>query len=270
MQQSRRDHLAGDHEASARRAAGEGLALDKRPCPAPDWPAVAGRVMPSVVMVAVIEQAKGDGSSNRAWLVPGVQTNLATAILTRYRAWQAGWAQADSEREWVTMGAGFLIGDGRQVATAGHVLSGTEAVRVKLASGEWRPARVAGVDPSLDVALLHIEGEPGRPVTPAPAMPRQGQAIAAVGAPNGWGFSLSAGIVSRYGEASGMFQTQPMMQIDAPVTGGNSGGPVFNARGEAVGMVSFGKGAFNQAVPIGQVLEVADRIRRSAFASPAG
>ncbi|MCI1193766.1 serine protease [Calidifontimicrobium sp. SYSU G02091] len=113
-------------------------------------------------------------------------------------------------------------------------------------------------------------GKPGRAVTPAPAMPRQGQAIAAVGAPNGWGFSLSAGIVSRYGEASGMFQTQPMMQIDAPVTGGNSGGPVFNARGEAVGMVSFGKGAFNQAVPIGQVLEVADRIRRSAFASPAG
>lgn len=167
------------------------------------------------------------------------------------------------------MGAGLLIGDGRQVATAGHVLSGTEAVRVKLASGEWRPARVAGVDPSLDVALLRIEGEPGRPVTPAPAMPRQGQAIAAVGAPNGWGFSLSAGIVSRYGEASGMFQTQPMMQIDASVTGGNSGGPVFNARGEAVGMVSFGKGAFNQAVPIGRVLEVAGEIeRRAAIISP--
>lgn len=67
------------------------------------------------------------------------------------------------------------------MATVGHVLSGTEAVRVKLASGEWRPARVAEVNPSLDVALLRIEGELGRPVTPAPAMPRQGQAIAAVG-----------------------------------------------------------------------------------------
>lgn len=188
-----RDHLSGDHEASARRAAGDGLVLDTRPYSTQDWAAVAGRVMPSVVMVAVIEQAKGDGSSNRVWLVPGVQTNLATAILTRYRAWQAGWAQADREREWVTMGAGFLIGDGRHVATAGHVLSGTEAVRVKLASGEWRQARVAGVDPSLDVALLRIEGELGRPVTPAPAMPRQGQAIAAVGAPNGLGFSPSAG-----------------------------------------------------------------------------
>ena len=122
----------------------------------------------------------------------------------------------------------------------------------------------------MDVALLRIEGEPGQPVRPAPALPRQGEAIAAVGAPNGWDFSLSAGIVSRYGEASGMFQAQPMMQIAAPVTGGNSGGPVFNVRGDAVGMVSFGKGGFNQAVPIGRVLEVADRIRRSAVASPAG
>ena len=62
------DHLAGDHEASTWRSVGEGLALDKRPCPAPDLLAVAGRVMPSVVMVAVFEQAKGDGSSNRPWL----------------------------------------------------------------------------------------------------------------------------------------------------------------------------------------------------------
>lgn len=81
-------------------------------------------------------------------------------------------------------------------------------------------------------------------------------AIAAVGAPNGWGFSLSAGIVSRYGEASGMFQTQPMMQIDAPVTGGNSGGPVFNARGEAVGIVSSSTHGFTHIVPINRALAV--------------
>ena len=65
----------------------------------------------------------------------GLSLAQATAWLTRYRAWKAEWAKLDQEREWVTMGAGFLIGDGHQVATAGHVLSGTEAVRVKLASG---------------------------------------------------------------------------------------------------------------------------------------
>lgn len=225
--------------------------------------------MPSVVMVSVIEQARGDGSRNRVWLIPGVQTNQATAWLNRYRAWQADWAQHDQEREWVTMGAGFLIGDGRQVATAGHVISGSEGVRVKLAGGGWRAARVVGVDLAQDVALLRIEGEPGQPVTIAPAMPPQGQAVAAVGSPNGWGFSVSAGVVSRYGSAAGMFATRPMLQIAAPVIGGNSGGPVFNARGEAVGMVSFGKEQFQQTVPIGRVLDVAAEIeRRAAIIDP--
>lgn len=260
-----RDHLAGDRLASAASSAGELVRLDSRPySPAVDWSVVAGHVMPSVVMVSVLEQARGDGSRNRVWLIPGVQTNRATAWLNRYRAWQADWAQHDQKREWVTMGAGFLIGDGRQVATAGHVISGSEGVRVKLAGGEWRAARIVGVDLAQDVALLRINGEPGQSVTIAPAMPHQGQAIAAVGAPNGWGFSLSAGLVSRYGAATGMFKTLPMLQIAAPIIGGNSGGPVFNARGEAVGMVSFGKQTFTQAVPIGRVLDVASELERRA------
>lgn len=260
-----RDHQTADHQTSAASAAGELVSLDSRPyLPAVDWSAVASHVMPSVVMVATMRAARGDGSHNRAWLVPGVQINQATAWLNRYRAWQADWAKHDQEREWVTMGAGFLIGDGRQAVTAGHVISGSEGVRVKLAGGEWRAARVVGVDLAQDVALLRIEGEPGQPATIAPAMPRQGQAIAAVGAPDGWGFSLSAGLVSRYGAAASMFQTQPMLQIAAPIIGGNSGGPVFNAWGEAVGMVSFGKQAFNQAVPIGRVLDVADALRRGS------
>lgn len=256
-----RDHLEDDNQASAASAAGEGMCLDSRPySPAVDWSAVGGRVMPSVVMVSVIEQAKGDGSRNRAWLIPGVETNQATAWLTRYRAWRHGWAKADQEREWVTMGAGFLIGDGHQVATAGHVISGSEGVRVKLAGGEWRAARVVGVDYAQDVALLRIDGQPGQPVAIAPAMPPQGQAVAAIGSPNGWGFSVSAGLVSRYGSAAGMFATRPMLQIAAPVIGGNSGGPVFNTRGEAVGMVSFGKAEFQQTVPIGRVLAVAAQL----------
>ena len=92
------DHLADDNQASAASAAGAGVRLDSRPfSPAVDWSAVGGRVMPSVVMVSVIEQARGDGSRNRVWLIPGVQTNQATAWLNRYRAWQADWAQHDQE-----------------------------------------------------------------------------------------------------------------------------------------------------------------------------
>ena len=208
----------------------EGVALDARPYPAAvDWSAVAGQVMPSVVMVAVIERAKGDGSRNRAWLVPGVQTNLETELLTRYRAWQYEWAKADQEREWVTLGAGFLVGDGRTALTAAHVLAGIEGVRVKL----------------------------GQPVRVAPALPRQGQAIAAIGSPKGLDFSMSAGIVSRHGQVGGLIGAADMLQIDAPIAGGNSGGVVVNGRGEAVGLVSHSAGPFTQAVPIGRALAVA-------------
>ena len=161
-------HQAHAKTDSARSAAGEGVALDARPYPAAvDWSAVAGQVMPSVVMVAVIERAKGDGSRNRAWLVPGVQTNLATELLTRYRAWQHEWAKADQEREWVTLGAGFLVGDGRTALTAAHVLAGIEGVRVKLASGEWRSARVARNDQVRDVAALLIDGRTGKEIAKA-------------------------------------------------------------------------------------------------------
>lgn len=259
------DHLVDDNQASAASAAGNGVRLDSRPySPSVDWSAVGSRVMPSVVMVSVIDQAHGDGSRNRAWLVPGVQNNHATMWLNRFRAWQADWAKYDQERTWVTLGAGFLIGDGHQVATAGHVISGSEGVRVKLAGGEWRAARVVGVDLAQDVALLRLDGEPGRPVAIAPAMPPQGQAIAAIGSPNGWGFSMSVGLVSRYGSAAGMFATKPMLQVAVPVIGGNSGGPVFNARGEAVGMVSFGREQFQQTVPINRVMDIVADLERWA------
>lgn len=250
---------------TARSAAGDSLALDARPYPtAVDWSAVADQVMPSVVMVAVIERAKGDGSRNRAWRVPGVQTNLATELLTRYRAWKHEWAKADQEREWVTLGAGFLVGDGRMALTAAHVLDGMEGVRVKLASGEWRSARVERIDPAGDVAALLIDGEPGQSVRVAPALPRQGQAIAAIGSPKGLDFSMSAGIVSRYGQQGGFIGPAGMLQIDAPITGGNSGGVVVNGRGEAVGLVSYSAGPFTHAVPIGTALAVArELIERS-------
>lgn len=138
-----------------------------------------------------------------------------------------------------------------------HVISGAGGVRINLANGDWRSAEVVAVDLAQDVAVLRIEGAPGQPVAIAPAMPRQGHAVATIGAPQGWGFSLSAGVVSRYGTAPGMFATLPMLQIAVPVSSGNSGGVVINAKGEAVGLVSFGQPEFNQAVPIGRVLDVA-------------
>lgn len=83
---------------------------------------------------------------------------------------------------------------------------------MKLSSGEWRAAHVVGVDLVQDVAVAYHWSSQRALVTIAPAMPRQGQAVAAVGSPQGWGFSLSSGLVSRYGAAGAMFAAQPMLQ----------------------------------------------------------
>lgn len=242
--------------ATAATAAGDELVIDARPYPVPDWSAVAERAMPAVVMVSVMPRPMGDGSANRAWLIPGVQQNAATAALSGIRAVANGWAEYDQKRAWETRGAGVLVGDGRHALTAAHVLADTESVRVKLAGGEWRSARVVRSQEHFDVALLEIEGEPGQPASIAPALPRQGQAIAAIGSPAGLDYSMSAGIVSRYGVAVGLFAPALMMDTDARITGGNSGGPVFNARGEAVGIVSSSTHGFTHIVPINRALAV--------------
>lgn len=147
-----RDHLTNDDQASADRAAGELLPLDSRPySPAIDWAAVAVRVAPSVVMVSTLENARGDGGSNRAWLIPGVQTNQATAWLTRYRAWKAEWAKLDQEREWVTMGAGFLIGDGHQVTATRWRPPGTSSAAPRRCASNWH--RANGDRPAWSVSI---------------------------------------------------------------------------------------------------------------------
>jgi len=78
-----------------------------------------------------------------------------------------------------------------------------------------------------------------------------------IGSPKGLDFSMSAGIVSRHGQVGGLIGAAGMLQIDAPIAGGNSGGVVVNGRGEAVGLVSHSAGPFTQAVPIGRALAVA-------------
>lgn len=68
---------------------------------------------------------------------------------------------------------------------------------------------------------------------------------------------MSTGIVSRYGVALGLFAPAVTLDTDAAITSGNSGGPVFNARGEAVGIVSSSTSGFTHIVPISRALAVA-------------
>jgi len=235
--------------AAALRGQGDGVP------DAADWPRIIPQVIPSAVNVAALPFVTRPDDESRVWLVPGVQSNPATATLGAVRFWLK--SRDQEPRHWQTIGSGAFIADGRYVLTAAHVIDGKSGYRVQTAAGRWLDAELIGLDLRRDVGVLRVS-EPGQPIKTG-AMPIQGQPVLTIGAPGGRGFSVSAGIVSRYAE-SARFSADEALQIDAPVTGGNSGGLVVSARGEAVGVVSHSDAAFTQAVPIGTALAVATEL----------
>lgn len=244
--------------ASVRRGT---LPPDTRPRVVPDWPDVAERAMPSVVALAGLEKPKGLAESNHAWRIPGIQQNAATAALTRVRAWLRDWPKEDAKRQQRINCSGVAVPENK-VLTVAHCVEDQEALRVRTAAGEWRNARVIGADMARDIALIEIEGYPLPPIPLASVMPRQGQDVMAIGSPGGYGFAVGVGIVAWYGRDASMLLPDDFMLVTASVIGGNSGGVVLNARGEAVSLVSYGYGTYTQTVPMDRAQAIAAEIEQ--------
>jgi serine protease Do len=136
-------------------------------------------------------------------------------------------------------GSGFIIDPGGRVLTNNHVVEQAASIRVRLDDGRAFEARVLGRDPLTDLALLQLEKVNGKlPVVKlgdSDAM-RVGDYVVAIGNPFGLASSVSAGILSaRAREISGG-PYDDFLQTDAAINPGNSGGPLFNLRGEVIGI----------------------------------
>lgn len=141
------------------------------------------------------------------------------------------------------LGSGFMISD-KHVVTAAHVVRVPERLQVQFSDGEIIPAKVVSSYNSADIALLELF----RPKFKATIVPlgnsddlNVGEQIFIVGAPYGLNASLSSGYVSSFRRASAgknPFTTTEFIQTDAAINQGNSGGPMFNLKGEVVGVVS--------------------------------
>jgi serine protease Do len=136
------------------------------------------------------------------------------------------------------VGSGFIIDPNGYIATNNHVVTDASALTVTLASGEELEATVVGTDPRTDLALIKVESD-----EPLPALrfgdsdaTRVGDWVLAIGNPFGLGGTATAGIVSARGRDIGAGLYDDFLQIDAAINSGNSGGPVFNASGEVIGV----------------------------------
>ena len=139
-------------------------------------------------------------------------------------------------------GSGVLISSDGQILTAAHVVQAADKIEVEFSDGQLVPAKVIASVPSADLAMIKLDWVPynAKPAKLGDSDKMQiGDDVFIIGAPYGMGHSLSAGHVSarrlpRNGGALGL----EMLQTDAAINKGNSGGPMFNLAGEVVGIVS--------------------------------
>ncbi len=136
-------------------------------------------------------------------------------------------------------GSGFIVSPDGTILTNAHVVNGASEVTVRLTDRREYTAKVVGVDTKSDIAVIRI---------PAKNLPtvklgdtrnlKVGEWVVAIGAPFGFENSVTAGIVSAKGRTLPDSGYVPFIQTDVPINPGNSGGPLFNMRGEVVGINS--------------------------------
>jgi serine protease Do len=167
------------------------------------------------------------------------------------------------------MGSGFIVGADGIVLTNAHVVDGADEVMVRLTDHREFKAKVLGVDKTTDVAVLKIDAK-NLPVVKIgdPEKTRVGEWVVAIGTPYGLDNTVTSGIVSAKSRSLPGDAAVPFIQTDAAVNPGNSGGPLFNLKGEVIGVNSqiFSRsGGFQGvafAIPIDVAMNVKDQIQR--------
>ena len=167
-------------------------------------------------------------------------------------------------------GSGFIISPDGLILTNAHVVQGARDVTVKLTDRREFTARVLGADDKTDVAVLQIDAR-NLPVVPLGSTRdlQVGEWVLAIGSPFGFENSVSAGVVSAKGRALPDDSFVPFIQTDVAVNPGNSGGPLFNSRGEVVGINSqiYSRTGGYQGISFAIPIEIASRVKDQIVAT---
>ena len=168
------------------------------------------------------------------------------------------------------MGSGFIVSPDGTILTNAHVVKDAAEVTVKLTDRREYRAKVLGADPRTDIAVLKIEARnlPVVKLGNTKAL-RAGEWVAAIGSPFGFENTVTVGVVSAKGRSLPDDSAVPFIQTDVAVNPGNSGGPLFNSRGEVVGVNSqiYSRSGGYQGVSFAIPIDVATRIKDQIVAT---
>ncbi|PJO79359.1 Do family serine endopeptidase [Neisseria brasiliensis] len=178
--------------------------------------------------------------------------------------------QEEADSSELNFGSGFIISPDGYILTNTHVVAGMGNIKVLLNDKREYTAKLIGSDQQSDVALLKIEADNLPTVKIGdPKMLKPGEWVAAIGAPFGFDNSVTSGIVSAKGRSLPNEHYTPFIQTDVAINPGNSGGPLFNLKGQVVGINSqiySRSGGFmgiSFAIPIDVAMNVAEQLKTS-------
>ena len=168
------------------------------------------------------------------------------------------------------LGSGLIIDPGGVILTNYHVVAGGYDIQVTFSDGSHLPGRLLAAAPRIDLALVKVE--PQRPLTAArwgdSDKVRIGETVFVIGNPLGAGTSVTAGIVSAVHRNIKDTPYDDLIQTDAPINHGSSGGPLVDRRGEVIGIASAllsptaASAGLGFGLPANDARFVADRLRR--------
>ena len=200
-------------------------ALQAKPVP-DSFADLADKLMPSVVNISTTQTVKTTSNPFPFQFPPGSPFGEMFKDFEQPR-----------ERKASSLGSGFIIKANGTVITNNHVIANAEDILVRVGDKEYK-AKVVGADPYMDIAVLKMETKDKfTPVSFGDSdKARVGDWAVAIGNPFGLGGTVTAGIISARNRDINLTRYDDFIQTDASINQGNSGGPLFNLRGEVIGI----------------------------------
>ncbi|GAB5414567.1 MAG: serine protease MucD [Congregibacter sp.] len=230
----------------------------------PDFTSIVDSHSPAVVKIIVEQSARSRGRDQQ------LDQEEIPEFLRRY--FQLPPPSQGSVPERMATGSGFLISADGYVVTNHHVVEDADSVTVRMSDRREFDAEVVGLDPRSDLALLRIEASdmPFLKLAPDDNL-KVGEWVLAIGSPFGLDYSVTAGIVSAKGRSLPNRSREnyvPFIQTDVAINPGNSGGPLFNLKGEVVGVNSQifttragGSIGLSFAIPVNVLRNVVEQLK---------
>ena len=171
------------------------------------------------------------------------------------------------KRKSMALGSGFIIDESGIVITNNHVIQDSEDIIVRDSEGKEYKAKIIGADPLSDIAVLQIDSkEKFNPVKFGDSdKARIGDWVIAIGNPFGLGGTVTSGIISARNRSIGLSRYEDYIQTDASINSGNSGGPLFDMKGDVIGINTaiLGKGGsigIGFSIPSNSAKKVVDQL----------